>query len=89
MKKKMTAYSRYVSLLLFVLGFLNLQSQPVSNIKPTSKTITGKVVDEKELAKDKDTISLHAFNEMVKNDARVEKVLIPIRDGLYLIRKIA
>ena len=46
MKTKVTAYTRYVSLLLFVLGFLTLQSQPVSNIKPTSKTITGKVVDE-------------------------------------------
>ena len=46
MKTKVTAYTRYVSLLLFVLGFLTLQSQPVSNIKLTSKTITGKVVDE-------------------------------------------
>ncbi|MFY8021044.1 MAG: O-methyltransferase [Bacteroidia bacterium] len=49
---------------------------------------SGKVVDEKELAKDKDTISLHQFNTMVANDSRVEKVLLPIRDGLYLIRKL-
>jgi predicted O-methyltransferase YrrM len=49
---------------------------------------SGKVVDEKELSKDKDTISLHAFNQMVANDTRVEKVLLPMRDGLYLIRKI-
>lgn len=49
---------------------------------------SGKVVDEKELAKDKDTISLHQFNTMVANDKRVEKVLLPIRDGLYLIRKL-
>jgi predicted O-methyltransferase YrrM len=28
------------------------------------------------------------FNEMVKQDSRVEKVILPIRDGLTLIRKI-
>lgn len=27
------------------------------------------------------------FNEMVKNDMRVEKVILPIRDGMYVIRK--
>jgi predicted O-methyltransferase YrrM len=28
------------------------------------------------------------FNDMVKNDPRVEKVILPIRDGLLLIRKL-
>ena len=28
-----------------------------------------------------------AFNEMIKNDSRIDKVIIPIRDGLMLIRK--
>jgi caffeoyl-CoA O-methyltransferase len=28
-----------------------------------------------------------AFNEMIKNDASVERVIIPLRDGLMLIRK--
>ncbi len=36
---------------------------------------------------DKDTRALMAFNEMVQNDPRVENVLLPIRDGLMLIRK--
>lgn len=49
---------------------------------------SGKVVDEKELEKDKDTKSLHEFNTKVAIDTRVEKVLLPIRDGLYLIRKL-
>lgn len=36
---------------------------------------------------DKDTAALHAFNQHVSQDPRVDKVLLPIRDGLYLIRK--
>jgi len=27
------------------------------------------------------------FNEMVKNDSRLEKTILPIRDGIYVIRK--
>lgn len=33
--------------------------------------------------------AIHAFNEKVKNDKRVEHVLIPVRDGLMLVRKIS
>jgi predicted O-methyltransferase YrrM len=32
--------------------------------------------------------AIHAFNEKVRNDKRVEHVLLPIRDGLMLVRKI-
>jgi caffeoyl-CoA O-methyltransferase len=31
--------------------------------------------------------SVHPFNEHVRNDDRVEQVLVPIRDGVTLIRK--
>ena len=37
--------------------------------------------------KDKDTIAIMKFNDFVTQDKRVEKVLLPIRDGLTLIRK--
>ncbi len=37
--------------------------------------------------KGKNAIAISKFNEHVKNDHRVEHVLIPIRDGLMLIRK--
>ena len=37
--------------------------------------------------KGKNAIAISRFNEHVKNDERVEHVLIPIRDGLMLIRK--
>lgn len=37
---------------------------------------------------DKETKGIVAFNEFVKNDNRVEKVIIPLRDGITIIRKI-
>jgi caffeoyl-CoA O-methyltransferase len=46
---------------------------------------SGKVVEEN--PKDADTIAIKAFNEKVKSDPRVTCTLLPIRDGLMLIRK--
>ena len=46
---------------------------------------SGKILDAK---KDKDTKSIAAFNEKVKRDKRVEAVLMPVRDGIMLMRKI-
>jgi predicted O-methyltransferase YrrM len=37
---------------------------------------------------DKDTRAIAEFNDMVQKDVHVENVLIPLRDGLMLIRKI-
>ncbi len=39
-------------------------------------------------AKERDTQAMQAFNDKVQNDPRVENVLLPIRDGLMMIRKI-
>lgn len=36
---------------------------------------------------DKETLALHQFNQFVQNDERVENVLLPIRDGLMMVRK--
>jgi predicted O-methyltransferase YrrM len=36
--------------------------------------------------KDKQTIALRAFNQQVAQDSRLEKVILPIRDGLTIIR---
>lgn len=38
--------------------------------------------------KDKQTLSLRAFNNKVKEDDRFEQVILPLRDGLTLIRKV-
>jgi caffeoyl-CoA O-methyltransferase len=45
---------------------------------------SGKVLNAKP---DKDTQNILAFNDKVHNDARVENVLLPIRDGITVIRK--
>jgi caffeoyl-CoA O-methyltransferase len=36
---------------------------------------------------DENTRYIHEFNEIIQNDARVENFLLPIRDGLMIIRK--
>ena len=38
--------------------------------------------------KEKQTLGLRAFNEQVARDERLEQVILPLRDGLTLIRKI-
>ena len=50
--------------------------------------LLGGKVYEAEPSCDKQTQGLLAFNDMVARDPRVEVVIIPVRDGLSLIRKI-
>lgn len=45
---------------------------------------SGRVLNE---VKDEDTQALHDFNQKVLADERVENVLLPIRDGLTVMRK--
>lgn len=45
----------------------------------------GQVLEEK--LKGKNAIAIQAFNEMVREDEKVDKVMLTIRDGLLLIRK--
>jgi caffeoyl-CoA O-methyltransferase len=47
---------------------------------------SGKVVSEKP---DKDTRAIIDFNRKIQEDPRVENVLLPIRDGVMLIRKLS
>lgn len=46
---------------------------------------SGKVLDDK---KDKDTQAIHDYNEKIHADERVENILLPVRDGLMVARKI-
>ena len=46
----------------------------------------GKVVDN-ESEKDVFTAGILEFNKIVKDDIRVEKVILPVRDGIFMIRK--
>jgi caffeoyl-CoA O-methyltransferase len=46
---------------------------------------SGKVLDEKP---DKDTRAIVAFNDKIHNDPRVENVLLPVRDGIMVMRRV-
>ena len=46
----------------------------------------GKVLENPK-SSDKQTIGIQAFNDMIAHDDRVEKVILPLRDGLTLIWK--
>lgn len=46
----------------------------------------GKVCEDP-MPQDKQTLGIARFNDMVKADRRVESVILPLRDGLNLIRK--
>ena len=48
---------------------------------------SGNVLQDTELM-DADTRAIVAFNEKVQNDDRVENVLLPVRDGLMIVRKL-
>jgi caffeoyl-CoA O-methyltransferase len=45
----------------------------------------GKVLEEKT---DKDTRAIREFNDKVHADGRVENILLPVRDGVMLMRKV-
>jgi len=49
---------------------------------------SGKILVEKGQKIDKDTQAILDFNVLVQNDPRVENVLLPIRDGVMMARKI-
>ena len=47
----------------------------------------GKVTSADIVMKDKDTRNLDEFNKHITLDSRVEKIILPIRDGISVIRK--
>ena len=49
---------------------------------------SGKVTDDETTPSDKQTRGILLFNEKIKTDTRVEKVMLPLRDGLTIIYKL-
>jgi caffeoyl-CoA O-methyltransferase len=47
---------------------------------------SGKVIDDRP---DKDTRAIQEFNRKIRDDKRVENVLLPVRDGMMIVRKIS
>ncbi len=45
---------------------------------------SGKILNQ---AQDKDTKNISTFNDQIAADKRVEKLILPVRDGLFVIRK--
>ncbi|MNY60020.1 O-methyltransferase [compost metagenome] len=45
---------------------------------------SGKVLNTNQ---DKDTKNISTFNDKILADSRVEKLILPVRDGLFIIRK--
>ncbi len=74
-------------------NYLKYYEQVMEKLKPGGYIIadnvlwSGKVTDEKSVAKDKDTQLLDRFNKQILNDKRVEQILIPVRDGLMIAKK--
>lgn len=50
---------------------------------------SGKVLDRENPKLDKDTKAIIEFNKYVAEDPRVEKVILSVRDGLFLVRRIS
>ncbi len=73
-------------------GYIEYYELTLQRLKPGGWIIAdnvlfhGQVLDEE--IKGKNAKAIHAFNEHVKNDARVEQVLLTVRDGLLIIKKI-
>lgn len=51
----------------------------VDNVLWSGKVLSGQ--------QDKDTMNISTFNDKVAADDRVEKLILPVRDGLFIIRK--
>lgn len=72
-------YSRYFDLV--------IDKVPLDGIILADNVLwSGKVLNEKP---DKDTRAIVEFNKKVQHDVRVENVLLPVRDGIFMIRKVS
>ncbi|MCC6818460.1 MAG: class I SAM-dependent methyltransferase [Bacteroidia bacterium] len=49
---------------------------------------SGKILDKEEILKDRDTAILNEFNNKITADSRVDNLLLPIRDGIMMLRKL-
>ena len=60
--------------------------QPGAYLIADNTLWSGKVLD-KPRHDDRQTIGILEFNKLIKNDERVEKVILPLRDGMTVIRR--
>ena len=60
-------------------------ARPSGLIVLDNMLLGGKVLD----PADPRTVAVDALNKRIRNDPRVENVLLPVRDGIMLVRKVA
>ena len=72
-------------------GYLNYFESLIEKVKPGTWFLFDNVFFHGEVLKNplvgKNAKAIHEFNEYIKNDSRVEKVMLTIRDGLTLLYK--
>ena len=72
-------------------GYIQYYQEILPRVRPGGLIIADNVLFYGEVLethiKGKNARAIHAFNELVKNDESVDKVLLTVRDGLLLIRK--
>lgn len=70
-------------------NYLNYYGMVIDNVRPGGLILTdnvlwsGKVLSAQVPDNDKDTFAIKKFNETLAKDPRVEKILLPIRDGIF------
>ncbi len=72
-------------------GYIDYYELTLPHIRPGGCLLVDNVLFHGQVLSDppvgKNAKAVHAFNRHVQADARVEKVMLTLRDGLYLIRK--
>lgn len=73
-------------------GYIDYYELTLPNVRPNGLLIADNVLFHGEVLennlKGKNAKAIHAFNGHVANDNRVEQVMLTVRDGLFLIRKL-
>jgi len=67
---------------------LSLQKLRTGGFIIIDNVLWGGKVLEKNATRDADTDHILKLNDLIKNDKRVENVILPLRDGINLVRKI-
>ena len=72
-------------------SYIEYYELTLQNLKPGGWIIADNVLFHGEVLEDtitgKNAKAIHAFNDHVKNDPRVEQVMLTVRDGLLIIKK--
>jgi len=73
-------------------NYLKYYKMLIDNVNPGAVILAdnafwdGRVFNKK--STDKETLGIQEFNDYVQNDRRVENILLPLRDGLMMMRKL-